>query len=296
MQRADDEAARLVLSQHANHLLNVVSVSEGGVLAAMRAGIGRATGDVIAFTDDDAVPRGDWLEKISRLLEDRFVGAVGGRDVVHPAGDDQSPPTVKVGRITPWGRVIGNHHLGTGPPRDVMVLKAVNMAFRTEAVRLPSSLRGAGAQAHFEVAMCLWAYRRGWRLLYDPALVVDHYVGPRFDADHRQSPDRVAVRNAAYNLVFCLLGLLPSLYWRRATYGLLVGDRAAPGLTRAIIGALTGEWTILRNLIPSLDGQLQALFDIARGHHPIAELPTGTVNALSDGVGIENGVGRHAAR
>ncbi len=275
VRRSNDEAAQRVLSQHPNLRLNAVCVSEGGVLAAMRAGIERASGDVVAFIDDDAVPRPDWLEQIARLFEDRGVGAVGGRDVVHAPGEDQWPRTLNVGRITPWGRVIGNHHLGTGPPRDVMVLKAVNMAFRTEAVRLPSSLRGTGAQAHFEVAMCLWAHQRGWRLLYDPALIVDHYVGPRFDADLRQFPEQAAVRNAAYNLVFCLLGLLPSLFWRRAAYGLVVGDRAAPGLARAIIGALSGERTILSNLIPSLEGQLQALFDIARGHHPIAELPVG---------------------
>lgn len=296
VRRSDDEAARLVLSRHGNLRLNSVSVSEGGVLAAMRAGVQRATGDVVALTDDDAVPRRDWLEKISRLLEDCTVGAVGGRDIVHPPGDDPSQRRLNVGRITHWGRVIGNHHLGIGPPRDVRVLKAVNMAFRKESIRLPSFLRGAGAQAHFEVAMCLWTQRRGWRLVYDPSIVVDHYVAPRFDADQRGSPETTAVRAAAYNLVFCLLGMEPSLYWRRAVYGLLVGDRGAPGLTRAIVAVVTGDWTILRNLMPSLEGQLQALVDIARGQRPIADLPTTAANSVADGVGIDSGVGHHAAR
>jgi glycosyltransferase involved in cell wall biosynthesis len=269
--RADDESAQRILSRHATPRLKVVSVGEGGVLAAMGAGMRAATGDVLAFTDDDAVPRPDWLENIGRLLEDRAVGAVGGRDVLHPPGDDQSPRALQVGRITRWGRVIGNHHLGNGECRDVRVLKAVNMAFRKEAARLPSALRGTGAQAHFEVAMCLWAQRRGWRLVYDPALVVDHYPAPRFDADQRGMPETTAVRAAAYNLVFCLLGSEPSLYWRRAMYGLLVGDRGAPGITRAIIAALGGEWTIVRNLIPSLEGQVQALVDVGRGRRPIAD-------------------------
>src|SRR5256885_5258687 len=86
VRRSDDEAARLVLSHCANTRLHAVSVSQSGVLAAMRAGVGRATGDIIAFIDDDAVPRPDWLDKIHGLLLDRSVGAVGGRDVLHPRG------------------------------------------------------------------------------------------------------------------------------------------------------------------------------------------------------------------
>src|SRR5664279_2544013 len=46
--------------------LTEVTVSEPGVLAALRSGAAAADGDVIAFTDDDAVPRPEWL---STLLE-----------------------------------------------------------------------------------------------------------------------------------------------------------------------------------------------------------------------------------
>jgi hypothetical protein len=58
-----------------------------------------------------------------------------------------------------------------------MVVQAANMALRREALALPDGLRGSGAQAHFEVAMCLWARKRDWRIVYDPAIVVDHYRG-----------------------------------------------------------------------------------------------------------------------
>src|SRR5439155_4056745 len=112
--------------------------------------------------------------------------------------------------------------------RDVMVLKGANMAFRREAVALPQGLRGRGAQVHFELAMSLWAIAQGWRLVYDPAAVVDHFIGPRFGADRRGRPERNAVRDATYNYVAALLSQRPELLWRRAAYGLLVGDRAAP--------------------------------------------------------------------
>ncbi len=261
--RSDDMPTRRALAGQKDRRVIEVLVSRAGVLAAMEAGTLKATGSIVAFTDDDAVARPDWLQRISCLLDDPSVGGVGGRDV-QPQSDG-SALTGDVGRITAWGKVIGNHHSGIGPPRDVMVLKAVNMAFRREALRLPAGLRGEGAQAHFEVATCLWARRRGWRLLYDPQLVVDHYPGPRFDQDHRRTPGDAAVRDAAYNLVWCLLSEEPGLYWRRAAYGLAIGDRAAPGLARAAVAAFTGEWRIARRLIPSLEGQVGALRDTRRG-------------------------------
>jgi len=263
VRRSDDASTRRVVVEYPNRPLTEVLVSAAGVLAAMKAGMTKARGRIVAFTDDDAVPRPDWLQRISHLLDDASVGGVGGRDIQTPG--DGSPPTHNVGRITAWGKVIGNHHAGIGPPREVMVLKAVNMAFRREALRLPSGLRGQGAQAHFEVATCLWARRQGWRLLYDPQLIVDHYPAPRLDGDHRRTPGSSAVRDATYNLVWCLLAGNPGLYWRRAAYGLTIGDRAAPGIARAAMAALTGEWRIVRKLIPSLEGQVGALRDVRRG-------------------------------
>lgn len=266
VRRPDDEPTRRVLAEHSNGRSTEVLVRATGVLAAMEAGTSRTSGRIVAFTDDDAVPRPDWLQRISHLLDDPSVGGVGGRDVQAP--DDGSPATHDVGRITAWGKVIGNHHSGIGPPRAVMLLKAVNMAFRREALRLPARLRGEGAQAHFEVATCLWARQHGWRLLYDPQLIVDHHPAPRLDRDQRRTPGAAAVRDAAYNLVFCLLAGEPGLYWRRAAYGLAIGDRAAPGLARAALAALTGEWRIVRNLIPSLEGQVGALRDVRGGATP----------------------------
>jgi glycosyltransferase involved in cell wall biosynthesis len=232
----------------------------------MAAGIREATGAIFAFTDDDAIPRPDWLERLLLHFGDPSVGGVGGRDVLQPQESFQWPLTNDVGRISAWGKVIGNHHVGTGPPRDVMVLKGVNMAFRREAFSLPSRLRGTGAQRHLEIGTCLLARRRGWRLVYDPAAIVDHYPGPRFDSDQRETPGAEAVRDAAYNLVFCLLALEPRLYWRRAAYGLALGNQATPGLARGAAAAVRGERDVLRRLVPSVQGQLQALGDVARGH------------------------------
>ena len=234
-----------------------------GMMAALVAGASAATGDLIAFTDDDAVPRPDWLAGLLHHFADARVGAVGGRDQLHHGHDHEF--TDDVGRLSAWGRLVGNHHRGSGPSRDVSVLKGVNMAFRREALALPLDLHGEGAQVHSEVAACLWARRHHWRVVYDPAIVVDHYCGARARDDQREHESRQAVRARAHNLVAGILLGRPDLLCRRAVYGLLIGQREVPGLVRAAAALLLGEWEVVGRLSPSIEGQVNALIGAARG-------------------------------
>ncbi len=72
------------------------------------------------------------------------------------------------------------------------------------AARWPAAfrprLRGAGAQVHNDLAFSLAVRRAGWRLLYDPALCVDHLPAPRADADQRAIFNAESYYNASYNL------------------------------------------------------------------------------------------------
>lgn len=290
VRRPDDQGAITVLREFSELRVRSVVVTKPGMLAALHVGIRSVAGRIIAFTDDDAVPFADWLESLLYHFREDTVGAVGGRDIVHNPDDAARPLTRDVGRIDHWGKLVGNHHLGTGPPRDVMVLKAVNMAFRREALAVPAHLRGLGAQVHFEVATSLWARRQGWRLIYDPAARVDHYVGPRFDADQRWKPRVSAVRDASYNLVFSMLAMEPNLFWRRAAYGLGVGDRAHPGVARAVVAALHGEAEVVRRLVPSIIGQLEALADIARGRRHVFVSAEVASSSKSDAAPVAVGV------
>jgi len=52
----------------------VIHQANRGPAAARNTGAARATGDVLAFTDSDCIPRPDWIE---RLLEDFQEGVVG---------------------------------------------------------------------------------------------------------------------------------------------------------------------------------------------------------------------------
>jgi glycosyltransferase involved in cell wall biosynthesis len=259
----DDEATLALLHRCTIPLVRPLVV-DGGFLGKLRDATRSTSADLLAFADDDVVPPPDWLEKLERRLADD-VAAVGGRDIVHRPGEEHARLTQDVGRVTSWGKVIGNHHLGTGSARDVELLKGCNMLFRREALGIPEGLRGEGTQeVHTEVGFCLWARNHGWRLVYDPDIVVDHYPAPRAGAG-RPGAGFDALRDAAYNLVACLLTDRPVFFWRRVLFRLLVGDAAHPGLARGVVGIVRGERAVVRGILPSLVGQSQAVFDFARG-------------------------------
>lgn len=237
--RDTDHATREFLEQfdHEWLPLRIVIVMVPGVIAAMNAGRTMSSGDIIAFTDDDATPHPDWLQKIESHFENNpHLAGVGGRDRLHRNGVLIEGSEDTVGKLQWFGRLIGNHHLGEGSPREVDILKGVNMSFRQSAIHdLPFDcrLRGSGAQVHFEIAFCLVLKKRGWRLLYDPSLIVDHYTAQRFDEDQREQFNPVAFSNAVHNETVALLDYLP--LFRQLiflSWAVLVGTRKAFGLVQ----------------------------------------------------------------
>ena len=255
--RAGDTDSEALVSRLRIPSLHRVSVGQPGVVAAMAAGFVHTTAPLVALTDDDAVPGPDWLERLAAHLADQSLGAVGGRDVIAGCTD---PPTGDVGRVRWWGGHVGNHHRGTGPARDVAVLKGVNVAFRAGALALPAPglLRGEGAEAHWEILVCDHIRRQGLRLLYDPGVVVDHRRGRRFDDDDRSSPSPAAVSDRAHNQLMGTAGLAPALRPVHYLGGVLRGDRATPGIGRALVALARREPAVAARLLPSLQGRTAA--------------------------------------
>jgi len=219
--------------------LRPVMVTVPGVVAAMNLGFETAQGDIIAVTDDDAAPHPDWLERIeAHFLANDTIGGVGGRDWVYQGEIVETGSRKVVGRIQWFGRLISNHHMGVGDSREVDVLKGVNMSFRRIAIaglRCDDRLNGTGAQIHFEVTFCLSVKERGWQLIYDPAIAVDHYPAQRFDEDGREHFSAIAAANTAHNETLVLLDHFSPL--RQAVYlvwAILVGTRLAPGFVQLL--------------------------------------------------------------
>lgn len=229
-----------------------------GVIHAMSTGLSQATGNMTAFIDDDAVPHTDWLEKLESYYSDPSVGGAGGKDLIDglEAGSNKS----LVGRLTWYGKLIGNHHIGGGNSREVDVLKGVNMSFRTNLVEFPSFMKGSGAQVHFEVYTCLRIRRMGYRLIYDPTVQVDHFPAKRFDIDQRNAIVPTAVYNAAYNLSVALFsGIPPHMVPIRIAYGVMAGDKGNPGILRFLFGLLRKDRPVIQSFLPSQKGQWDGL-------------------------------------
>jgi hypothetical protein len=255
--RHGDAESDAVVSELDITPLRRVTVGRPGVVAAMTAGLAHTTAPLVALTDDDAVPRPDWLERLAAHLDDERIGAAGGRDVIAGCTD---APTADVGRVRWWGGHIGNHHRGEGPAREVAVLKGVNVAFRASALALPAPgvLHGQGAEAHWEILVCDHLRRQGLALLYDPAVVVDHRRGRRFDEDDRFAPSPTAIADTAYNLLTATAGLAPALRPVHYLGGVLRGDRALPGFGRALVALAQGEPAVAARLLPALQGRTAA--------------------------------------
>lgn len=247
--RHDDEPTLAWLheaaARHSEAHISIAQVMRPGVVAAYNRGIEAASGDVLAFTDDDAAPHPDWTERVAdAFLQQPELGGLGGRDIVHQDGHTLEGHKAVVGLVRWYGRTIGNHHIGAGTAREVQVLKGVNMAFRRNAIgtlRFDPRLRGSGAQVHCEMAFSLQVGRRGWTLVYDPTLLVEHYPGRRSDEDQRQRFNDAAFYNASFNLRLIMCEhLSPTGRLAFVMWSALIGSRADPGLARALSLAVNG--------------------------------------------------------
>lgn len=253
--------------------LRIHAVDQPGVIAAMNAGLAVAEGEIIALTDDDGAPWPDWGERIEKhFADDPKLGVLGGKDWQYKPAVPGGPLALDDGRETRaglmqwWGRVIGMHHWAVpGPPREVAVVKGVNIAFRAEALRavggFDTRLAGTGAQVHWELAVCLAIRRAGWKVVFDPSLGVDHFPAPRFDEDQRGRFNSLAHRNMVFNET---LVLAEHFSWPRrwvfAAWALLVGTRPAPGLLQLPRLILLRDRHIFHRYLATLKGRFAGYF------------------------------------
>lgn len=260
----DTDRETLESLEASGHDLRIVAVTKPGQVAALNRGLDAVCGDVVAITDDDAAPHQDWLERIERhFLNDRTVGGVGGRDYV--AGEPPNQEQHVVGKLYWYGRMVGNHHLGVGGPRDVDFLKGANMSYRTAALcedHFDVRLRGSGAQVHNELGIGFVLSRRGWRLLYDPAVAVDHYPSVRHDADQRGATGKQSMEDRCYNAA---ISLTEHLSWHGRIayliYSISVGSRARPGLLQCLRLMVIERSSLWGLLIPAWRGHMSGWWD-----------------------------------
>jgi len=280
--RGDDDVTHSLLAgaRWDGFSVELVRTPGPGQVAALNAGLRAARGDVVAIVDDDTAPWPDWLKRIEAHFRDSpRLGGLGGRDMIMADGGSPVMETSYVGRISWYGRWVGQAHRGFGPPREVDLLKGCNMSFRREAIAgvwFDRRLKGAGAQWFNDAAFSLAVKRAGWQVVYDPAVRVDHFLAQRHEGDERQAQTPADVYGVVYNETLILLEHFgPRRRIAYLGYGIAIGTRRAPGLLQWLRAAIARGRADREFHVAAFRGRLDAWREYRRGPERAGMAPDG---------------------
>jgi GT2 family glycosyltransferase len=169
-----------------------------GLAAARNAGVGAAAGAVVAFTDDDCAPAGNWLAALTSSFADVAVDGVGGkvvpacpngfllrylqaRNPLSPLPAELMVSTRARYRLRLYLRSVvrSEPELAAGAPLYSAV--GANMAFRRALITELGGFDEAFTFGGEEEDLCRRAHSRqhGAQLRYQPDAVVVHRFEPR---------------------------------------------------------------------------------------------------------------------
>lgn len=145
-----------------------------------------ATGDIFAFTDDDAYPRSDWLKNAVKELETDDVGAVGGPAVTAPNDSLRQKVSGKIfesflcsGKYT-YRYVPGERH-------DDDDIPSVNLIVKREVFE---KIGGYDSEYYpgEDTKLCLDIVQKcKKRIVYSPEILVYHHRRDIFKAHLKQA-------------------------------------------------------------------------------------------------------------
>lgn len=234
--REEDSESKLVIDSFIPKIpIKPVIVETPGVVHAENAGLKMVSEDIICFLDDDAYAPTHWTKVIhDKLSSQEEIIGIGGPDIIIQDLESGYRKVVEnVGRLTWYGRLVGNHHHKVEKERVVDVLKGVNMSFKRKFVpmldtELQSSIReGNGSQWELDICMQMSQYGK---FLFSPEIELNH------DSNHSHFiEDKVAINNARnYTYVilknFSILKKLAFMF-----YILIMGNSNAYGLLKFMV-------------------------------------------------------------
>ena len=142
---------------------------------------------ICAFIDDDAYPAADWIDRaLRRFDEDPTVSALGGPGVTPPNSSFRRRLAGAFYETRLGSGSLRNRFVPSGPPHDVDDWPAYNFFVRTDALRAV----GGWASTYYggeDTKLCLALREAGYRIEYDPCLLVYHHRRPVFAALMRQT-------------------------------------------------------------------------------------------------------------
>ncbi len=147
-------------------------------------GIEAATGDIIAFLDDDASPQPQWLAQACRHFSRDKVGAVGGPAITPP----RDPFLARLGGEvyeSPLVSGTARFRYVSERLRKVDDIPSCNLLVRANVLREVGGFNTRYWPGE-DTILCLDIVRRGHEMVYDPFAIVFHHRRPLFGPHLRQ--------------------------------------------------------------------------------------------------------------
>jgi GT2 family glycosyltransferase len=182
--------------------LNIKYVFERGqgLSRARNMGIQEASGNIIAFTDDDCIVDRYWITSISKAFHtDESIAGIGGRVLLYNKMD--RPISI---------RIYEERATISSTDRIIKLMIGCNMAFARpvfDEIGLFDTDFGAGTRfASTEDFDFLYrVYKRGLKIIYSPDVLVYHNHGRRNDEQIRSLIKGYAVGRGAFYCKYILM-------------------------------------------------------------------------------------------
>jgi GT2 family glycosyltransferase len=161
----------------------------GRMTVSRNIGLMQATGEIIAFVDDDAFAHEGWLAGLLAAYTSEEIGAVGGR-ALNNQPEEETRGVDRIGRLNRNGELEGWFAADPGTVIEVDHVMGCNMSFRRSVLAQLGGFREdypgiSGIREDSD--MCLRVKQLGYRVVFTPFALVDHLGAPqvkgrRFDA------------------------------------------------------------------------------------------------------------------
>ncbi|MBA3600183.1 MAG: glycosyltransferase, partial [Acidobacteria bacterium] len=150
----------------AEYRFKLIKTPNMGLSSARNTGLEAATGEIVAYTDDDAHPDPHWLKYLAATFLKTEHAGIGGPNIA-PLDDGEIAECVA---NAPGGPI----HVLTSDT-EAEHIPGCNMAFRREALLAIGGFDTQYCAAGDDVDLCWRIQEKGWTLGFSPAAMVWHH-------------------------------------------------------------------------------------------------------------------------
>jgi len=162
----DDGSSDMTAAIAREYFVHVISTGNNGLSNARNTGMHAATGEVIAYLDDDAIPDPHWLKYLATTFTTTEYAGVGGPNIA-PPGDGLVAECIDNAPGNPVHVLISD--------REAEHIPGCNMAFRKAALEAIGGFDAQCRVAGDDVDVCWWILEHGYTIGYCPAAMVWHH-------------------------------------------------------------------------------------------------------------------------